>query len=118
MSNPFNVTQLEGTGLSREHPHERRVADRLVELLNSISGQATIALGAPSVNVDLDADLHGSPAFAVIEQATADGTLLYISRVFWAAGTPGRLTIVGNANATAAVTVRYIVFPITSGTRQ
>jgi hypothetical protein len=118
MTLPFNRDQLEGLGISIDHPHFRRVADRFAELLNVQSGQATILAAAASVNVDLDAALHGSPAWAVIEQATADGTLTYITRVFWAAATQGRLTIVGDAAATANTVVRWFVLPVSPATRQ
>ena len=79
-----------------------------VNTLNNglVSGTITIAIGQPSGTAAVGAALDGKPVWALINQPSADGTLLRIER---ANITGGTLTVVGNANATAAVTVRYFI---------
>lgn len=68
------------------------------------NGRAVIAAGAGSVVVTNPMVSPQSKISAVINQATADGTLTQL-RVVPAAGS---FTIFGNANATAAVTVDWV----------
>ena len=70
-------------------------------------GGTTIPLGATSVNVVNALVTTSSRIVATINQAAADGTLTEIQRVVPAAGS---FTIYGNANATSAVPVNYIIF--------
>lgn len=74
--------------------------------VNSARGRVAIAAGAGSVVITNSYVNANSVVLAVIDQAAADGTLLYIARVAPAAGS---FTIYGNANATAAVAVRFVV---------
>ena len=73
----------------------------------AVIGQAAVAAGASSVTVTNANITANSKAFAIIAQGTADGTLTTILRASCAAGV---LTISGNANATAATLVSYIVY--------
>ena len=70
-------------------------------------GRVAIAAGQSSVVVTNRYVNVASAVFAVISQAAADGTLTQILRVNPANGS---FTITGNANATAATVVDYIVF--------
>lgn len=70
-------------------------------------GRVAIAIGASSV-VITNANVNPqSTVVAVLTGAAADGTLTSILRVTPGAGS---FTITGNANATAAVQVDYLVF--------
>lgn len=71
------------------------------------SGFVSIAAAASSLVVSNPAITSQSKAFAAISQSAADGTLTSIVRVFCQNGS---MTITGNAGATAAVRVAYIVF--------
>lgn len=73
----------------------------------SLSGTAFIAVGAASVVISNANITANSKAVAVVAQAAADATLTNILRVSCAAGA---VTITGNANATAATEVAYVVF--------
>jgi hypothetical protein len=73
---------------------------------NLVQGRATIAAGASSVvitNTLIDAT---SKVYAVVAQATADGTLLRVERILCAAGS---FTIYGTANATASTAIDWVV---------
>lgn len=72
-----------------------------------LAGIAVVAAGASSVTVSNPAITATSKATAMVSQAAADGTLTSVLR---ANCTAGVLTITGNANATAATRVSYIVF--------
>lgn len=74
-----------------------------------ISGTATIPIGADSVTVAMGAFVAGSPAVATVMQAASDATLTHIEHTGWDGSDD--LVIEGNANATAAVTVAYVVTP-------
>lgn len=73
---------------------------------NSPRGRVAIAIGASTVVVTNNTVTATSTVLAVINQAATDATLTQILRVNAGAGT---FTIVGNANATAAVVVDYVV---------
>lgn len=69
-------------------------------------GGATIAAAAGSVVITNPCVSEQSVVWATIAQATADGTALYIARVVPANGS---FTIHTNANATAALRVKWAV---------
>jgi hypothetical protein len=71
------------------------------------SGAATIPIGASVIAVADPNITANSVVLAQYTGAAADATLTSILRVTLTAGT--RFTIVGNANATAAVQVSWIV---------
>lgn len=71
------------------------------------SGRVAIGIGASSVVVTNPAVDANSKIFAVINQASADGTLLRVERIVPAAGS---FTIYGTANATAVTVVDWILF--------
>lgn len=71
-----------------------------------LSGTITIPIGASTGTASVGTDYNAAPVSAVVSQAAADGTLLYIARALIASGV---LTVYGNANATAAVTVRWFI---------
>jgi hypothetical protein len=71
------------------------------------SGAATIPIGAATVQVNDPNITANSVVLAQIMGAAADATLTSIARVTLTAGT--RFTIVGNAAATAAVQVSWVV---------
>lgn len=79
---------------------------------NVLSGTVAIAAGQTSVtiaNTFIDAN---TKVFATISQAAADGTLLYLPRIVPVSGVngqPGSVTIYGNAAATAAVLVDWVI---------
>jgi hypothetical protein len=85
----------------------------LVKWLNTVVGQTTIAIGAATVNVDVDPELHGRPLLAtlngVLATGAADATATSITSVRWSASVTGRFSINVNANATAVVGVSYFV---------
>lgn len=70
------------------------------------TGTITIAQGAASGTATGLGAYNGKPVFAMINQAAADTTLTKLVRAHIASGT---LTVQGDANATAAVTVRYFI---------
>ncbi len=73
---------------------------------NTANGKAAIAAGQSSVvitNALVDAN---TKVYAVVAQATADGTLLRVERIVVSAGS---FTIFGNANATATTIISWIV---------
>lgn len=74
--------------------------------INSPSGRVAIAAGASSVVVTNSQATLGGTVMAIINQATADATLTQIVRISTAAGS---FTIYGNANATAATVVDFVV---------
>lgn len=74
--------------------------------INTARGRAAIAAGASSVTITNSRVSASSMIVAHIDQASADGTLTSIQRITCGAGT---MTIYGNANATAAVSVRFQV---------
>lgn len=69
-------------------------------------GRVAIAAGSNNVVVTNSLVLATSTVFAVINQASADATLTQVVRVVPAAGS---FTIYGNANATAATVIDYLV---------
>lgn len=73
----------------------------------AVCGQAAVAIGASSVVVSNAAITANMKGFAVIGQSGADATFTQVLRVSCAAGS---VTITGNANATAATIVNYVVF--------
>lgn len=75
------------------------------------SGYAAVAAGVSTVVITIPGVTAQHKAWAVINQAAADATLTSIVRVQTAtgAGGVGTVTIVGNANATAATRVAYWV---------
>lgn len=78
------------------------------EALGFEAGVMTIAIGQASNTANLGADFAGGYAVATISQAAADGTLTSILHADIDGS--GVLTITGNGNADAAVTVAYIAF--------
>jgi hypothetical protein len=70
------------------------------------AGRCTIAASSSSVVVTNPLVDVNSKIFAVINQATADGTLLRVERIVPAAGS---FTIYGTANATAAVSIDWAI---------
>lgn len=77
------------------------------QTIAAMRGKSAIAAGASSVVITNALVTAGSSAFAVISQSAADATCTQILRVSVAAGA---LTITGNANATAATLVDWVVF--------
>lgn len=69
-------------------------------------GTAAIAAGASSVVVTNPNVDKRSKVFAIISQAAADATLLYLNVSI----TDGAFTIYGNANATAVTQVDWVIF--------
>lgn len=70
------------------------------------AGRVTIAIGASSVVVTCPACDVNSKVWAVVNQATADGTLLRVERIVPGAGS---FTIYGTANATAATVIDWAI---------
>lgn len=105
MSLPYSERDFDGMSPSASHPGKSGLLAKLVGLLNSVSGRATISSGTSSVAVQLDPALDGKPAVATLN--TVDGTLTSVLTAVWDGS--GQLTITGNANATADVVVSYIV---------
>lgn len=66
----------------------------------------TIGAGNSTGTLAVGAAFNGKPVVATINQAATDATLTHLLRANIAAGT---LTVVGNANATSAVTVTCII---------
>lgn len=73
---------------------------------NVVQGRATIAAGSGSVTITNALVDASSKIYAVVAQATADGTLLRVERILCAAGS---FTIYGTANATASTAIDWIV---------
>lgn len=69
---------------------------------NVFSGAAAIAAGQSSVVITNANVTANSVVVAMVSQAAADGTLLYVARVLCASGS---FTVYGNANATATTRV-------------
>jgi len=76
--------------------------------INTPKGRCAIAAAAASVVITSSIVTATSTVLAVINQAATDATLTQILRVQTAGGS---FTITGNAAATAAVTVDFVVFP-------
>lgn len=77
------------------------------------SGRVAIAASSSSVvvtNPNVDAN---SKIFAVVNQASADGTLLRVERVVPAAGS---FTIFGTANATATTSIDWTILVVSGDT--
>lgn len=72
----------------------------------ALSGSATIAAAASSVTITNPLITANMKIFAVIAQAAADGTALYVARIVPAAGS---VTIYVNAAATAATVIDWSV---------
>lgn len=83
----------------------KRAVEKLVDLLNTKKGQATIGAGNSSVVVSLGLDYANAPALAVLN--FVDATALYVQAAVVDAA--GDLTITVNANATADTLVSYQV---------
>lgn len=73
---------------------------------NVLQGTCAIAAGASSIVITNDKVDANTIIYAVVSQASADGTLLRVERVVPAAGS---FTIYGTANATATTLVRWAV---------
>lgn len=71
-----------------------------------VSGVVAIAAGASSVVVTNPLVDAGTMIVAVVNQATADGTLLRVERIVAAAGS---FTIYGTANATATTLIKWAI---------
>lgn len=71
-----------------------------------LRGVAVVPAGQGSVAITIPGLSAKSVAWACVQQAAADGTLLYVARCLCTANT---LTIYGNANATAVTRVAYFV---------
>ena len=81
---------------------------------NVTSGRVAIAAGASSVVVTNSLVDVNSKIFAVINQASADGTLLRVERIVPAAGS---FTIYGTANATATTVIDWVLFQLSGDTQ-
>lgn len=75
---------------------------------NVWSGTAAIAAGSSSVVITNSLITANSKVWAVVGQATADGTLLRVERVVPATGS---VTIYGTANATATTLIDWAILP-------
>ncbi len=73
---------------------------------NVMSGVCAIAAGASSVVITNNLVNANSVVYAVVSQASADGTLLRVERVVPAAGS---FTIYGTANAAATTLIRWAI---------
>jgi hypothetical protein len=73
---------------------------------NLMSGTVAIPVGANSVTITNNYVDGNTKVFASIAQAAADGTLTSLPRIVPAAGS---VTIYGNANATAATIVDWVI---------
>lgn len=73
---------------------------------NNYHGRCAIAAGASSVTVTNSGATTVSSVFAVINQTSADATLTQIVRIATASGS---FTIYGNATATAAVVIDWML---------
>ena len=71
-----------------------------------MQGRVSIAAGSSSVVVTNSNITAESKVWAVVAQATADGTLLRVERIVCA---DGSFTIYGTANATAATLIDWCV---------
>lgn len=76
------------------------------------SGRCSIAAAASSVVVTNPLVDVNSKIFAVINQAAADTTLLRVERIVPAAGS---FTIYGTANATATVSIDWVILSAMGG---
>ncbi len=74
--------------------------------VNQMRGTCAIAAGQSSVVITNPYVTANSFVSAVVAQAAADGTLLYVARVLPAAGS---FTIYGNAAATATTVINWVV---------
>ena len=72
------------------------------------SGTAAVPIGSSSVVVTNNLVKANSKVWAVVAQATADGTLLRVERVVPA---DGSFTIHGTANATAVTIIDWAILP-------
>lgn len=72
--------------------------------LNNQQGRVAIAAGAGNVTVTNNLVTAESKVFAVVAQASADGTLLRVERVVCSNGS---FVIHGTANATATTTIDW-----------
>lgn len=113
MTLPYNTRQFDGMTPSIGAPDGKNTVKDLVKWLNTVMGQTTIGVGVATVNVDVDAALHGRPVVAslngVLATGAADATATSLTSVRWSATVTGRFSINVNANATAIVGVSYIV---------
>lgn len=75
---------------------------------NTWSGTVAVPIGASSVVVTNDIVKANSKVWAVVSQATADGTLLRVERIVPA---DGSFTIYGTANATAITLIDWAILP-------
>lgn len=80
---------------------------------NMYYGTAAIAAGSSSVVITNSIITANTKVWAVVAQATADGTLLRVERVVTAAGS---VTIYGTANATATTLIDWAILPTLGGT--
>lgn len=76
------------------------------------AGSVTIGIGASSIVVTAQQCTTNSKVCAYVAQAAADGTLLRVERTVCAQGS---FTIFGTANATAPVSIDWILFPAPGG---
>jgi hypothetical protein len=76
------------------------------QTMNLNAGTVAIAAGSSSVVVTNSLVDANTKIYAVVEQATADGTLLRVERVVPAAGS---FTIYGTANATATTQISWCI---------
>lgn len=86
---------------------------------NQNQGRVAAGVGATSVAVTNSNITAESKVFAVIAQAAADGTALYVARVVCTAATasvPAFFTIYLNAATTAATTIDWVLMLPTGAT--
>jgi len=110
MAKPFATRDFDGiAGLMNPEKADpadgKRYTEKLVDMLNTKTGQATIPAASSSVVVAVGAEYDGQPAFATL--GFIDGTLTTLLSAGWDGS--GNLTITGNANATADTLVHYRV---------
>lgn len=113
MTLPYDKRDLDGMTPSIGHPDSKNMAADFVARLNDVRGKTTIAIGAATVNVDVDPLLHDQPLLATLNgvdaTGAADATATSLTSTRWSATVPGRFSINVNANATAIVRVSYNV---------
>lgn len=111
MALKYDARSFDGLPMSIGHMPD--FASNLSDKLNAVSGTTTIAIGAATVNVDVDPALHGKALIATLNGVAATGaedvTATSITSARWSGSVTGRFSINVNANATAVIKVSYYV---------
>jgi hypothetical protein len=87
------------------HPDKGDAVGIMTELFNALFGTLTVANGQSSGSVQLDPSYDGQPVVAMLN--TVDGIFLRCRSAVWNGS--GLLTVAGEGNATADLTVSYHV---------